>query len=42
MRHSRGSVAIVNRGPTPYDRRAEVRIDAAAGETLTALVESIP
>jgi NAD-dependent deacetylase len=36
-----GSLAIVNRGPTPYDRRAKVRLDAAAGETLTALVESI-
>jgi NAD-dependent deacetylase len=33
-----GRLAIVNRGPTPYDRRAEVRIDASAGETLAAVV----
>jgi NAD-dependent deacetylase len=31
-----GRLAIVNRGPTPYDARAELRIDAAAGETLAA------
>ena len=29
-----GTLAIVNRGPTPYDDLAEVRIDAGAGETL--------
>ena len=29
-------LAIVNRGATPYDRRAELKIDAAAGETLSA------
>jgi NAD-dependent deacetylase len=27
-------LAIVNRGPTPYDSRADLRIDAGAGETL--------
>jgi NAD-dependent deacetylase len=32
-----GAVAIVNRGPTPYDRQASVKIDAAAGTTLSAL-----
>jgi NAD-dependent deacetylase len=32
-----GALAIVNRGPTPFDRLAEVRIDAGAGETLRAL-----
>jgi NAD-dependent deacetylase len=32
-----GALAIVNRGPTPFDRLAELRIDAAAGETLGAL-----
>jgi len=32
-----GRLAIVNRGPTPYDERADVTIDAGAGETLTAL-----
>jgi NAD-dependent deacetylase len=34
-------LAIVNRGPTPYDRRAVLRIDAAAGETLAAVVEEL-
>jgi NAD-dependent deacetylase len=33
-----GRLAIVNRGPTPYDARAEVRIDASAGELLSAVV----
>ncbi len=28
------ALAIVNRGPTAYDRRADLKIDAAAGETL--------
>jgi NAD-dependent deacetylase len=32
-----GALAIVNRGPTPYDRRAELKIDAGAGETLATL-----
>ena len=32
-----GEVAIVNRGPTPYDRQATVKIDAGAGETLRTL-----
>jgi NAD-dependent deacetylase len=32
-----GALAIVNRGPTSYDRRARVRIEAGAGETLAAL-----
>jgi NAD-dependent deacetylase len=32
-----GALAIVNRGPTPFDRLAEVRIDAGAGETLAAV-----
>jgi NAD-dependent deacetylase len=36
-----GRVAIVNRGPTPYDTRASVRIDGGAGETLSALVERL-
>jgi NAD-dependent deacetylase len=27
-------LAIVNRGSTPYDRRADLRVDAPAGETL--------
>jgi len=36
-----GKVAIVNRGPTQLDGRAEVRVDAGAGETLRALVEAM-
>jgi len=32
-----GSLAIVNRGPTPFDRDADVRIDAGAGTTLAEL-----
>jgi NAD-dependent deacetylase len=35
-----GALAIVNRGPTPFDRLAEVRIDAAAGETLSTLLRA--
>ena len=31
-------LAIVNRGSTPYDRRAAVCIDASAGETLSLVV----
>jgi NAD-dependent protein deacetylase/lipoamidase len=37
-----GAVAIVNRGGTPFDSRAAVTVDAAAGETLRALAESLP
>jgi NAD-dependent deacetylase len=33
-----GAVAIVNRGPTAFDRRADVRVDGAAGEVLTAVL----
>jgi NAD-dependent deacetylase len=36
-----GGVAIVNRGETPYDARATVRIEGAAGETLSALEERL-
>ena len=36
-----GALAIVNRGPTPYDRRATVRIEGAAGETLEALEKAL-
>jgi NAD-dependent deacetylase len=32
-----GSLAIVNRGSTPWDAQAEVVIDGGAGETLSAL-----
>jgi NAD-dependent deacetylase len=36
-----GDLAIVNRGTTPYDRRAAVRVDGGAGDTLHALVEAL-
>ncbi|MGZ4292050.1 MAG: SIR2 family NAD-dependent protein deacylase [Gaiellaceae bacterium] len=35
LRHG-GAVAIVNRDPTPYDRRAALTVRASAGETLAA------
>jgi NAD-dependent deacetylase len=36
-----GSVAIVNRDRTPYDRNAEVCIRASAGEVLEAVAEEL-
>jgi NAD-dependent deacetylase len=39
---SGGSLAIVNRGPTQFDARASVTIDAGAGETLRSLAEGLP
>ena len=36
-----GRLAIVNRGRTPFDRLAEVIIDAGAGETLAAVVDEL-
>jgi len=39
---SGGSLAIVNRGGTPFDARADVTIDAGAGETLRALADVLP
>jgi NAD-dependent deacetylase len=38
---SGGALAIVNRGPTPFDRLATVRLDGGAGEALTALVRQL-
>ena len=35
------AVAILNRGPTPFDHLASVRIDRAAGETLAELAEAL-
>jgi NAD-dependent deacetylase len=35
-----GAVAIVNRGPTALDDRADLRIEGAAGEVLGALLEA--
>jgi len=37
-----GKLAIVNRGETPLDGSAEIRIDASAGETLAALAAALP
>jgi len=37
-----GALAIVNRGSTPWDERAEVVLDAGAGETLRALADALP
>jgi NAD-dependent deacetylase len=34
-------LAIVNRGPTPYDRRADLKIDGAAGEVLAATLAEL-
>ena len=36
-----GKLAIVNRGPTPYDARANLRIDGSAGDVLPAVVAAI-
>ncbi len=37
-----GALAIVNRGSTPWDVRAELVLDAGAGETLRLLAELLP
>ena len=36
-----GTVAIVNKGPTPYDSRAEMKIQANAGEVLAAVADEL-
>ena len=36
-----GALAIVNRGSTPYDDAAALKIDASAGETLAAVLEAV-
>jgi NAD-dependent deacetylase len=36
-----GTLAIVNRGGTPWDARAELVLDAGAGETLRALAAAL-
>jgi NAD-dependent deacetylase len=36
-----GALAIVNRGSTPFDRVASIRIDGGAGEILAALAEEL-
>jgi len=40
-RSAGGELAIVNRGATPFDGLASIKIDGAAGETLAALVEEL-
>jgi NAD-dependent deacetylase len=35
---SGGALAIVNRGPTAYDGRADLKVDGGAGETLVRLL----
>lgn len=37
-----GKLAIVNRGETPYDRVADVHVDAGTGEALAALARALP
>ncbi len=36
-----GKLAIINRGSTPYDGRANLRIDGSAGEVLPAVVAAL-
>jgi NAD-dependent deacetylase len=36
-----GALAIVNRGSTPWDSRAELVLDGGAGETLCALAGAL-
>jgi NAD-dependent deacetylase len=36
-----GALAIVNQGETPFDGRAELKLDAAAGPTLAAVAEAL-
>lgn len=38
---SGGALAVVNRGATPWDSRAQVVIDGGAGETLRALESAL-
>ena len=40
LRHG-GRLAIVNRGATPLDHRADVRLDSGAGEALSLLVQEL-
>src|SRR5581483_8827136 len=36
-----GTLAIVNKGPTPYDSRAELKIEGSAGEVLAAVADEL-
>jgi NAD-dependent deacetylase len=40
-RNAGGAVAIVNRGPTAFDSRAALKVEAGAGETLAALAREL-
>jgi len=40
LRHG-GALAIVNRGPTALDHRADLRVNGGAGEVLTAVVDAL-
>jgi NAD-dependent deacetylase len=36
-----GRIAIVNKGPTPYDRRADLKLEGDAGEILGAVADEL-
>ena len=36
-----GTLAVVNRGPTPYDARATLRVEGGAGEVLAAVAAAL-
>jgi NAD-dependent deacetylase len=36
-----GAIAIVNKGPTPYDSRAELKVEGSAGEILAAVADEL-
>ena len=36
-----GELAIVTKGPTPYDHRAALKLDASAGDVLSAVVAAL-
>lgn len=36
-----GRLAILNRGPTAQDHRADLKLDGGAGVTLSAVVEAL-
>ena len=36
-----GRLAIVNKGPTPYDRRADLKLEGSAGEVLGAVADEL-
>ena len=40
-REAGAKMIIVNRGPTEQDHLADIRIDAAAGEVMTSIIEKI-